>query len=186
LTPAQVKTRVAGSDALDGIPDEQIAALIAEFEGIAEEYLGAAFRQRTVTGEYITIGPKVALRHYLPTDITITATDPAATLTPTASPSGVIDWGTIAYGTSRPATVDYTHGFTEPPEVVLSACAQYVRAVTARQNGRQVENSISYTTAQGDNFRLSTPDFFAGRPTGFITVDRLLNSTISYRIPGVA
>jgi hypothetical protein len=184
LTPHEVKQGVRGG-ALADEDDGALVALIAEFEEIAERYLGTAFRLRTVTDEFVRIGPRLVLAHYLPTDITITDADDVE-LTPTANPSGVVDWGTAGYGTCRAGTAAYTHGYADPPAVVLWACWEYVWACVVQARGSQPETAQSYSV---DNYtyRQTKPNWQALEPTGFRTVDRLLNSSpISVRIPGVA
>lgn len=75
--------------------------------------------------------------------------------------------------------------YSAPPEVLKRACAEYVAAVvTSSRSGTSRE--VIAQTIDGSWTRYSTPDWSAGRPTGWTEPDRLLNSLPDYRIPGIA
>lgn len=74
--------------------------------------------------------------------------------------------------------------YPSPPETILDACAEYVVSVaTSRSSG--TTRDIIAQTFEGGMTRYSTPDWGAGRPTGYLEVDRLLNSLPDYRLPGI-
>lgn len=75
--------------------------------------------------------------------------------------------------------------YTTPPEVILRACAEYVLCVVTSQASGTSRDVIAQSM-DGSWTRYSTPDWAAGRPTGWTEVDRLLNSMPDYRVPGVA
>jgi hypothetical protein len=196
LTPAQVRSRVTGTDALSGITDEAIAAFVAEFEEIAEQYLGTAFRVRHVSAEQVSlVSGQAMLQHYNPSNVVVTDADShtvpvIASITGRIVSSGLAPFpdrfGDYGYIPDQPVTVAYDHGFADPPATVLRACAEYVRACKVQSSGAQPETAQSYSV---DNYtyRQTKPDWNGGSPTGFRTVDRLLNSSsINVRIPGVA
>lgn len=65
--------------------------------------------------------------------------------------------------------------------VLARACREYVRAsaVATRSN---VGRDVIAQSVEGLTTRFSTPDKAAGRPTGYLDVDRLLNSLTDHRI----
>lgn len=61
------------------------------------------------------------------------------------------------------------------PSYLISAATEYALCVlTARSSGAS-RNTLAESTETGTT-RYSTPDWAAGRPTGFLEVDRLLNT----------
>ncbi len=64
---------------------------------------------------------------------------------------------------------------TDVPSYLIAAATEYVLCVlTARSSGAS-RNTLAESTETGTT-RYSTPDWAAGRPTGFLEVDRLLNT----------
>ena len=64
----------------------------------------------------------------------------------------------------------------EVPSVLVSAACEYaVCVLTSRASGAS-RNTLAEDTETGTT-RFSTPDWHAGRPTGFLEVDRLLNTS---------
>lgn len=162
---------------LTTIDDDALAAYVAEFEALCEDFVGVALTPRD-TSDTIAIftGRTVALRHRpvrTITSVTVdTATVPAA--------GYVLDANGGRLLLSRAALcaeviVTYSHGFASPPEAALRACRQYVRA-TALRDQQAVERDVIAQGFDGGGYtRYSTPD--AGdHPTGFLEVDRLLVS----------
>lgn len=72
-----------------------------------------------------------------------------------------------------------------PPATWVRACTEYVISVLRATASGQSRDVIAQTF-DGGMTRYSTPDVAAGRPSGFLEVDRLLNSLPDYRLPGVA
>ena len=68
---------------------------------------------------------------------------------------------------------------------MLDACTEYVLCVLRARASGVSRNTLSEATEAGTT-RYSTPDWSAGRPTGWLEVDRLLNSLPDYRTPGIA
>lgn len=75
--------------------------------------------------------------------------------------------------------------YVTPPETILDACAEYVVSVV-RNRSVGTSRDVIAQSFDGGVTRYSTPDWRAGRPTGYLEVDRLLNSMPDYRIPGIA
>lgn len=74
--------------------------------------------------------------------------------------------------------------YTTAPETLKRACAVYVEAVAnATRSG--TSRDVIAQSMDGSWTRFSTPDWSAGRPSGWTEVDRLLNSLPDYRIPGI-
>jgi hypothetical protein len=80
--------------------------------------------------------------------------------------------------------VAYDHGYDQPPPLVLRACRQYVRSCALADLSGMPRDVIGQSI-DGGYTRYSTPDKAAGRPTGYLEVDRLLNSLPDLRA-GVA
>jgi hypothetical protein len=81
-------------------------------------------------------------------------------------------------------SVTYSHGI-DTPAVAVRACAEYVRAVALAERSGTSRDVIAQSF-DGGFTRYSTPDWSRGRPTGFLEVDRLLDTLPDYRVPGVA
>lgn len=73
--------------------------------------------------------------------------------------------------------------YLSPPTLVMRACAEYVSAVL-RADRSGTSRDVIAQSFDGGVTRYSTPNWGAGRPTGFLEVDRLLNSMPDYRLPG--
>jgi hypothetical protein len=67
------------------------------------------------------------------------------------------------------------------PNTLLRACREYVRSC-ALADSSNVTRDVIGQSADGGYTRYSTPDMRAGRPTGYLEVDRLLNSLRDYRV----
>lgn len=182
-TAATLRAAVAALGDSARYPDQVLTDLIAEFEEIAEDYRGVAYEPRTAVETHTTplTVASIRLRHIRVRSIT------SITVDGTTVDSGsytYTDFGTVesrvgfrasglfAVGT---AVVMYSHGYDSPPQRVLRACREYVRSCAAAGNSN-VPRDIIATSADGMTTRYSTPDKRAGRPTGYIDVDRLLNS----------
>lgn len=72
--------------------------------------------------------------------------------------------------------VRFTHGADRPPPSLVTACKDYVRAkALERVGGNRIGRDVlSATDNTGGSIRYSTPDWNAGRPTGYLDVDRAL------------
>lgn len=71
------------------------------------------------------------------------------------------------------------------PETLKRACTTYVEAV-ANSTRSGTSRDVIAQSIDGSWTRYSTPDWTAGRPSGWTEVDRLLNSLPDYRLPGIA
>lgn len=69
-------------------------------------------------------------------------------------------------------------------EILVRACRQYVRSCAMADNSN-VPRDVIGQSFEGNYTRYSTPDKSAGRLTGYLEVDRLLNSLPDYRL-GIA
>lgn len=127
------------------------------------------------------------------TDATVTSATAAFTVADigeTITGTGIADRATIASVTSATeielsavATATGT-GITftigGPPTAVLRACREYVRSC-ALSDRSGVPRDVISQSAEGTYTRFSTPDWDAGRPTGWLEVDRLLNSLDNFQ-----
>jgi hypothetical protein len=86
-----------------------------------------------------------------------------------------IGFVTLGLFPTATAVVTYDHGYDSPPQRILHACREYVRICAAADRSSAPRDIIA-TSADGMTTRYSTPDKKAGRPTGYIEIDRLLNA----------
>ena len=70
---------------------------------------------------------------------------------------------------------DADHLGEVPSFLVDAACEYAVCVLTSRASGAS-RNTLAEATETGTT-RYSTPDWHAGRPTGYLEVDRLLNTS---------
>ena len=189
LTAQQVRDRARSNDLSDTnqFSDAEIDRLIAEFEEIAEDYCEVSFISRTETrtvelsgASHVILQPKI-------TAITTFTVEGTASTVYVLEDTSLLAAGILPFDTTITGTlvVAYTYGYATTPAVVARACVQYVRACALRDDSGMGRDVIAQAF-DGGTTRYSTPDKNAGRPTGYIEVDRLLNQAPSYRTPGVA
>lgn len=190
LTPAQIRDQVPDLADEDRFTDADLAGLVAEFEGTAERYRGCAFTTREVVGEVHTLdlpGTSLVLRHPLVQEVTALALDGTDLEGDQVlgSASGILTYAS-GFGVGS-VTVSYSHGHETPPAGVLRACRLYVwREAMAEDNPNTGNSYVTSNPQLGIVERSSTADFAAGRPTGWLDVDRLLNGLPDHRTPGIA
>lgn len=177
-----------------------VVELREEFEALAEEYMAFAWvprfsREIHPVGESIdyrhrhqtsNLHASLVLDHTLPTRIlSAISVFGAVTIDTTLwqlTPSGLIEWSSV----SGPTTIRYVHGHPRPPATLVAACKDYVRSKALERFGgnRIGRDVISSSDGAGGSTRYSTPDWSAGRPTGYFDIDRVLNS-LGTPLPGV-
>ena len=188
LTASSAKSRDTRlADFTDGAVDAQIAA----FKEIAEPYRGVAFETTTATAvkvpgrsgcKLLTPNVKLIALSAASLDGTALTSDERADVTIWAD-EGILE--RAAGWSATQVSLTYTHGYASPPAAILDACTEYVLCVLRARASGVSRNTLSEATEAGTT-RYSTPDWSAGRPTGWLEVDRLLNSLPDYRIPGMA
>lgn len=187
LTPTQVRDRIPALSNKTTYTDTELTNLVSEFEDIAERYLQTAFVTRTATAEqHVRPNKWVQLAKVPVISVSAFTVDGVAgTLSEliTEKATGLI-YGPAWYG-ANVVTVTYTYGLATTPEPMLRACAEYCRAVAFADRSGQSRDVIAQSF-DGSMTRYSTPDWNRGRPTGFLEVDRLLNSLSEYVAPGIA
>lgn len=177
--------------AMGGLPTTkatlaQIVELREEFEDIAERYTGQAWVPRFARESHPSAAGWVLLGRAFPRSI-LSAVDvddiATATTTWVLSESGRVDEATFAV----PLTIRYLHGADRPPPSLVEACKDYVRSKALERFGgnRVGRDVLSSSDGQGGSIRYATPDWGAGRPTGYLDVDRALNA-LGRPLPGVA
>lgn len=191
LTAAAVRERVArsgSSSPLASLPDDVIDEYVAEFEEIVEDYRGNAWIPRTVT-EVVEVQHRTE-RLWLDwplvrsvTSVTINGTALTASSYIVTKDAGLITLRTPSATPEYPATVVYVHGMDAPNNALKRATALYVQRTAEAEKSGQGRDLIAQGI-DGGTTRYSTPDKAAGRPTGWLEVDRLLNS-LRPRIPGI-
>lgn len=168
--------------------DADLEGYVAEFEDIAERYRGAAFISRSASESYAlditTDRLKVEQKVISITTFTIDGVaQVAGTDYDLYKDVGLIVMsGKLAKGVD--IVLVYTYGYATTPATITAACREYVRSVALQRSLNKTREVIS-TSVDGTFVRYSTPDWDAGRPTGFMEVDRLLNSAPDHRIPGI-
>jgi hypothetical protein len=90
------------------------------------------------------------------------------------------------HGSGYAITVAFEHGYDlGVPDGLRRACIEFVRATVLKEQSGNPRDVIA-TAADGFVTRYSTPDWSAGRPTGYLEVDRRLNELPDRRLPGIA
>lgn len=167
--------------------DDAVTAQIAAFKEIAEPYRGVAFESTTATAvrvpgrsgcKLLTPNVKIIALTAASLDGTALTSDERADVTIWAD-EGILE--RTAGWSATEVSLTYTHGYASPPAAVLDACTEYVLCVLRARASGVSRNTLSEATDAGTT-RYSTPDWSAGRPTGWLEVDRLLNTLPDYRI----
>lgn len=199
LTPADLRGRVQALADVNKYSDAALAEIVAEFEALAESYCAVAFTPRTTTETYslpanartIPLNwPRVRSVASIVVDgNTISSTTYRVTEYGTVeSLAGFIT--TVGYPAGQ-AVVTYDHGYdvptstTRPGAIVLHACQLYV-SIVAPADRSGVSRDVVATQSGNMTTRYSTPNWERGNPTGWLDVDRLLNTLPNYRTPTFA
>lgn len=167
-----------------GALDTAIDGQVRSFEELAEEYRGVAYTPRTeVQAFHLERADRVLLartRVRSVSAITLDGTAVAASRYKLDAAAGVIRFTAPVSGV---LVVTYPHGHDEPASVLLDACTEYVvSALTSRASGAS-RNTLSQGGAETGTTRYSTPNMAEGRPSGWLEVDRLLNTLADERVP---
>jgi hypothetical protein len=192
-TPALVRAAYPAIADTTVYLDATLLSLIDEFEQIAEEYRGISYLVRSVT-ETVTVPPgliwtEMILDHAPVVAVTVfTFNGTAITRYSLDKRFGIISnvynlTGSITQ--SADVVCTYTHGLVAPPTPVLRACMIYTRN-GAKLDVAGTSRDVLSQAVDGATTRYSTPDWGAGRPTGYLEVDRLLNSVTDFRVPAIA
>lgn len=191
-TAAEIRERVSALQDNGKFTDEMIDDLVEEFAGIVEDYRGVAFVPTSATDTVILDDPSTWVRLAWPkvrSITSVTVTTPAVGGTATALLSTAYtydaDSGHVKYPPgfacgAKVVTV-YIHGLDEPTKIWLRACREYVRSCALTDITSVRRDVISQADGAGGFTRFSTADKDADRPTGWLEVDRLLNSLEDYR-----
>lgn len=183
MTADDLRDRVPALDDPD-ITDTMLEDLVEEFEDIAERYLGVAYESRSETETFdLDQDTLVVLKWVKVTAVgTITIDGDAVD----SDDYTFTDGYAITFTSPRTGvlSVTYTHGEATPTKPLLRAGREYVKACALSDRSRVPRDVISQS-GEGFTTRYSTPDWDRGRPTGYIEVDRLLNSLPMYRLPGI-
>lgn len=177
-------------------PTADLIAARDEFESLADRYLGVAHVPRFAYETVPFREPMLVAHRPVRVVRTMTSTSPQFLnmFGSSVGATGIITFPTVAYGLTSTATVvaewavmvAYEHGYDSPPEPLRRACREYVRSSLLRAQSGMSRDVISQSMGDGTMTRYSTPDWSARRPTGWLDVDRLLNSLPAERVPGVA
>lgn len=158
--------------------DTVIARFVAEFEPIAERRIGVAFRVRTATFEGTVRHGVLELPNVMVVAVTsITTEDEVAVTASRVDKRRGRIHVPVCDGTVLTAV--YTHGLAGPTPGIESACLDYVeRRIATDTSG--TSRDVLAQGADGATTRYSTPNRAAGRETGFLQVDALLDSEQDY------
>lgn len=198
-TAAQVRAAWANNPAWSEVadttkwPDSTLERYVASFEEIAEDYRGVAYEPRTATDTEFVHFATSTIRLSWPkvrsiTSVTVTAPAVGGSAVVLSADqytvdtlSGILHYPSGFAGGSRVVVV-YSHGEDAPSDTLLEACLEYVRSRAMQGRAGTPRDAISQSV-EGLTTRFSTPDKAAGRPTGYLDVDRLLNSLPDFRAP---
>lgn len=158
--------------------DPAIALFIAEFEPIAENRLGVAYRVRTATYTGRVAGGVIELPHREIVAVTSITLEGGGTTTATRVDKRN---GTIEVGVCGVVTVVYTHGLAAPTAGVKGACLDYVARRYTSNLSAQSRDVIAQG-GEGAVTRYATPNKAAGRDTGFLQTDALLDTERDYLV----
>lgn len=178
--------------------DELLAGLVAEFEPIVERARGVANRSRTRT-----IRPRLErkrgvlvmrLRDVEVTAVTAITSGGVPVADPQTAeiiPDQLGDLVTYAPLVISPApTITYQHGHPEPSPGLVRACALYVWHEALAWRTPDAGNAYVTATQDvaGNQFvqRRGTADPAAGRFTGWLDVDKLINAEPDRRPRGLS
>lgn len=183
LTAAQVTARDSRFSSRNWTA-AAVEARVASFESLAERYRGIAYTPRDCVQTFMVAGAdRLVLDRKRIRSVTSVTVDGVA-LSATRiklDPAGVLHIiGTV----SGLVVATYSHGYDSPPSLVLDACTEYVFCVLTGHASGVSRNTLS-VGSDGGTTRYSTPDWNAGRPTGWLDVDQLLNDLDDERV-GVA
>lgn len=95
------------------------------------------------------------------------------------------EFGTPVLTGTWPYTVRYSHGADRPTSDLKRACADFIRAKALQAGNRVGRDVLSMTDPSGIGTQYSTPNWNAGRPTGFLDIDATLTS-LGAPLPGIA
>lgn len=159
--------------------DALLEGLVAEFELVAERYRGVAYTIREAVETHHVERPTRCLvlghRKVRSVDLVEVDGEPRSVNVQVDRPAGVVNF----IGCTLHAgfwTVTYQHGHETPPAAVLRACRLFVwREAMAQANPNTANTFLTSNTELGIVERASTADWGAGRPTGWMDVDRILN-----------
>jgi len=188
LTAAQIRDQAPDIANTDLYPDAVLTRFESVFEGIAERARGVAFITRTAS-ETVTLDNESILHTQWPeiqsvSSVSITLFGSTVSLPLTqiqVQSTGDID---LCATFSGMASVTYVHGLTTTPDPILDACAEYVRSRAIAWKAGNIRDVIAQAF-DGGTTRYSTPDWDAGRFTGLLDVDALINSVRDYRRQGI-
>lgn len=172
LTAAEVRDR--RPKRLKPADDDEIVRQVARFEDIAERYIDQAQREREATWTGRAIDGILHLPHNTVTACTIDGIEVDAD-------DLDVEAGNVRHWGCARVTAVYTHGVSEPPELLLSACARYAERMVTLDASGQERDTLSRVFEGGVSERYSTPNWDEGRPTGFLQIDADLNSVRNRR-----
>lgn len=185
LTAAEVRERQAQRvGSVTKYPDAALEDLIAAFERLAERFRGVAYEVREHT-LYVPEGhgPTVVLPWPMVAEVDeILVYDDEVTGFTLDAAAGILH-GLPTHGALQ---ITYSHGMAETPPEVKRACALYVAREAQADTTATQDNAFAVIAPDGSMERRSTPDWAAGRPTGWIDVDRILGALEDYRSGGLA
>lgn len=177
---------------------DRLKAARDDFVDVAERYLGVAYVPRyeyeTIRSGYGWGSTGVKLSRLYPRTIRslsfggVVETD-LSRLRFTISGDLDWSWGTFSaplVNLPSDVVVGYEHGLDGAPEPLRNACREYVRSSLLKSVSGMSRDVLTQSMGDGTYTRYMTPDFRAGRPTGWGDVDRELNSLSRDRVPGSA
>ena len=165
-------------------PDPVLQELIDEFAGIAERARGVAFDPRTTT-EIHTLAERVRSVELMWPFVSAVSTVSLDGVT-VDGPHSVTDADRLVgpFGCGD-LSVTYTHGI-ETPAAIRRACMLYVYREAVAERGGGQNPAVQRNPELGALELQRTPNWSAGRFTGWPDVDRLLNSVDDHRNRGPA
>ena len=168
---------VAERPHLTSSDNDAVTALIPQFEALAERYLGTAYIPRTGTYTGTPYNGILELPHVNIRSITSVVNLAGAAVTYDTL------WkarGALAVSSHEQVVCTYRHGFDAPTARLVSACNRWIERMIVVERTATSRDTLSQSF-EGGTTRYSTPDWNAGRPTGFLQIDADLNSERDHR-----
>lgn len=187
LTVPQIRAEPGLSD-LTRFPLARVLDVRDAVSDLVEDYCGVAFVPRYEREAHVGTGSERLIVRRLHGRTVRAVTVSGATQDATGftiDDHGVVTWMSGVFTAGAAVVVAYEHGLDAPPESLRREMLAEIRARLLAREVRTPVDAISETSPDGVTVRFSTPDLSAGRPTGNMRLDAVMNA-LAHRIPGIA
>lgn len=167
-------------------PDALIAEIRDEVESYVEQAAGISFVPTFGSERHIgDAGNNIVLRHNAVRSlVSVTVDGTAQNLSNLELLDGdqLYARGGFPFISTRPVVVKLEHGEDRPPVKLVREVKKAIRSELLSRGAQAPRDLLWEQTADGNTVRYSTPDFFAGRFTGNLSLDAAINAYRSVMI----